>query len=71
MDYIHFVMIASIFIGLLTGAFGSAILIFRKVDALLGVDTSDPEKDKYKFVVLCPLEDLRKKKYLIVEVKQR
>ena len=40
-----------------------------KVDALLGVDTRDPDTDYYDFVLLIPTIDVPKRKYLTVEVK--
>lgn len=67
---INFSTVIFLLIGMLLGTIGYSILIFRKVDALMGVDLSDPEKDKYNLVVLCPLEDLRRKRYMIVEIKQ-
>lgn len=70
MNYIHFVMFFSIAIGLFTGIIGTTVLIFKNIDAVLGVNLNDPEKDRYNFVILCPIEELRKKKYLIVKVKQ-
>ncbi len=70
MDQIHFFMFISVAIGLIVGGIIASILIFKNVDAILGVNINDPEKDHYNLVVLCPLEDLRKKKYLIVQVKQ-
>lgn len=60
----------SVAIGLAVGIAGTALIIFGNPDALLGINTADPEKDKYNFVVLCPLDELHKKKYLIVEVKK-
>lgn len=57
-------------IGFAVGYASAIMLIFGKTDALMGVDTSDPDTDRYKMVILCPLEELRKKKYLIVEVKE-
>ena len=65
----NLVIFLAVAIGMLIGALLGGLLIFSKIDALLGVDTSDPNKDRYNFIVLCPLEELRKKKYLIVEVK--
>ena len=60
----------SVVIGLAVGIVGTALIIFSNPDALLGINTADPEKDKYNFVILCPLDELYKKKYLIVEVKK-
>lgn len=49
-----------------------ATLIIRKqttkVDALLNVDTRDPEKDYYDFVLLIPTTEVPKRKTLTVEV---
>ena len=65
---IFLIIFLSLIVGILLGAYGVSLIKFRKVDALLGLDASDPEKDLYTFMVLCPLEDLKRKKYLIVEV---
>lgn len=53
-----------------------AVYICRKVrpaklktDAILKIDTSDPEKDHYNFMILTPIDDIQKKPYLYVEVK--
>lgn len=70
MDTIHYVMFFSIAVGLLVGIIGTTMLIFKNIDAVLGINTADPEKDRYNFVILCPLEELHKKKYLIVQVKE-
>ena len=70
MDQVHFFMLIYVAIGLIVGGIIASILIFKNVNAILGVNINDPEKDQYNLVVLCPLEDLRKKKYLIVQVKQ-
>lgn len=40
----------------------------NKADGLLNIDTTDPEKDYYDFVVLTPTDDIPKKKYLRIEV---
>lgn len=69
MDYIHFVIFVSVTLGFIVGIFGTLIITYRSIDAILNVDISDPEKDRYNFMILCPLEDLHKKRYLIVEVK--
>ena len=44
---------------------------FSKPDALLNVDTRDPEKDFYDFVFLIPTGDIPKRKHLKVEVKTK
>lgn len=69
MSQIQFIVFFSVSVGLVIGIFGVLFILFKNVDAILHIDSSDPEKDKYNFMVLCPLEDLHKKKYLIVEVK--
>ena len=38
-------------------------------DGILGIDTRDPNKDFYDFVILTPTGTLQKKKYLKIEVK--
>lgn len=70
MTQMQWLIFFSVIFGLISGILGTVYILFRNVDALLGVDTSDPEKDKYNFVILCPLDYLQKKKYLIVEVKK-
>lgn len=39
-----------------------------KPDAILGVDTRDPEKDYYDFTLLIPTGDVQKKSRLQVDV---
>ena len=70
MEKIQFLFIGAFVLGLILGILGTLIFIFRtkNVSAILGVNTSNPEKDKYNFVVLCPLDDIPKKKYMIVKV---
>ena len=69
MEYTRFIMFTSIAAGMLIGVLGTIAIIFRKVDMLMAVNTNNPEKDMYRFVVLCPLDEIPKRKYLIVEVK--
>ena len=66
----NLVIFVAVTIGFAVGYASAIMLIFGKTDALMGVDTSDPDTDRYKMVILCPLKELRKKKYLIVEVKE-
>ena len=68
---IQFIILSSIIIGMIIGTIGTSIIIFRSPDALLGIDTTRPDKDRYNFVILCPLDELNKKKYLVVEIKKR
>ena len=70
MTYDKLILFVAVVVGLLIGIIGSVVLIFRNVDAILAISTSDPEKDRYNFVILCPLDDIPKKKYLIVQVKE-
>lgn len=51
-------------------AFMLALKIFRHPDAILAVNRSDPNKDQYNFLVLCPLDDITKKKIMIVQIKE-
>lgn len=44
-------------------------LLTRKIDGVLIIDTTDPEKDKYLFEVE-NLEKLSKKKYLRLKVRK-
>lgn len=50
--------------------FGLVIPIKRKVDALLNVEENE-EKFLYNFLVLIPIDDIPKKKYLNVEVVKK
>lgn len=70
MNYIQYIAFLSVVIGLLVGVIGTIFITYRKVDAIMHIDISDPEKDKYNLMILCPLEELHKRKYLIVEVKE-
>ncbi len=45
-------------------------LLTRKIDGVLIIDTTDPEKDKYLFEVE-NLEKLSKKKYLRLKVRKK
>lgn len=58
------------FAGMLIGVLTTLVLIFKKVDAILAVNRMDPERDKYNFIILCPLDDIHKKKYMVVQVKE-
>lgn len=65
----------SVWIFLLVG-FGlglllSLVLKYRTVDGFLHIDTRNPDKDKYNFIVLTPLDDLQNKKFILVQVKKR
>lgn len=42
---------------------------FCRPDMLLGVDTSDREKDYYDWIFLIPTGDVPKRKHLVVEVQ--
>ena len=41
----------------------------KKPDAILNVDTSDPETDHYNLIFLIPIEDISKRKHVDVEVR--
>lgn len=69
MAYTQFLIFTSVAIGILVGIVGTVIITYRNVDGILHIDASNPEKDKYNFIILCPLEELHKRKYLIVEIK--
>lgn len=70
MQYDRIILFAAIAISCLIGILGTVFMIFRKADAILAVSTSDPEKDRYNFIILCPLDDIPKKKHLIVQVRE-
>lgn len=40
-----------------------------KIDAIMHVDKSDPERDQYGLVILCPMDDISKKNVMIVKVQ--
>lgn len=44
------------------------LLWMNKFDCVLHIDTHNPDTDKYKFIVLCPLDDLSNKSYMYVKV---
>lgn len=69
MSYIQMLIFSSVAIGLLVGIIGTVIITYKNVDAILNVDISNSEKDLYSLMILCPIEELHKKKYLIVEVQ--
>lgn len=58
------------FSGMIIGILGILVFIFKRVDAILAVNKSNPEKDKYNFIILCPLDDITKKKYMVVQIKE-
>ena len=64
MTYLNFIL------GVIIGVLGTLVFVFKRVDAILAVNRSDPDKDKYKFVILCPLDKLPEKKYMVVQVKE-
>lgn len=55
-------------IGIFVGRF---VKTKPKVDGILGVDTRDQDRDYYDFVILTPTEEIPKKRYLTVEVKNK
>lgn len=55
-------------IGILIGIILSLIFAFGHMDGVLHVDTTNPLKDLYRFVVLCPMEDLKNKHYILVQI---
>ena len=65
----NFAMFGSIIIGIIIGIIGTLLVLFKRYDAVLSIDTSNFEKDIYNFLILCPLGELYKKKKLIVEVR--
>ena len=67
----NYVIVAYIF-GFLLGCVTALVIVYHKIHATLLIDTSsDERKDMYKFVVHVPIDDIPKKKYLIVKVKQK
>jgi len=69
MKEMYIVATASILIGLILGIIAERLFIFAKVDAIMHVRQGDPETDRFNLIVLCPLDDISKKKHMIVEVK--
>ena len=63
MEYVLFLL--GIFIGTIMGRF---ILTRRVSSGTLKIDHSNPEKDKYLFVIDCELDQLSKKKKILLKV---
>ena len=67
----NYVIVAYLF-GFILGIVTALVIVYHKIHATLLIDTtSDERKDMYKFVVHVPIDDIPKKKYLIVKVKQK
>ena len=66
----NYIIVAYLF-GFILGAALATVIFFRTVHATLQVDQSNEEKDMYRFVVHVPIDELPKKKYLIVKVKHK
>lgn len=63
MEYVVFIL------GVLFGTFmGGFIFIRRTSSGTLKIDHSDPEKDKYLFVIDGELDQLSKKKRVVLKV---
>ena len=56
--------------GLFFGAVLATVFFFRKVNAIMHIDTRDPEKDKFNLIVLDPIDNLEKKKFMLVQIKK-
>lgn len=69
MKEMYIIAAASILVGLILGIIVERLFIFAKVDAIMHVRQGDPETDRFNLIVLCPLDDIPKKKRMIVEVK--
>ena len=63
MEYVLFLL--GIFLGTLMGRF---IFTHRTASGTLKIDHSDPEKDKYLFVIDGELDQLSKKKNIVLKV---
>lgn len=50
---------------------GKAVVkrFFKKPEAILDVDTSDPETDHYKLIFLIPLDDVSRRKRINVKIR--
>lgn len=69
MDALDIFFLVSWIVALAVLAFLVCLKVFAQPDAVLAVNRTDPNKDKYNFLVLCPLDDIPKKKCMIVRVK--
>lgn len=68
MDYVLFIS-SSMVIGLIIGAIIATIIFVGKTAAgILKIDHSNPEKDQYLFVIDGELEQLSKKKKIVLKV---
>ena len=58
---------------LLGFAFGiilATVFFFRRINAIMHIDTRNPEKDKFNLIILDPIDNLEKKKFMLVQIKK-
>lgn len=64
-----YIIIAYI-VGFIFGFITCGVIIFRRFHATLRIDESGDTKDIYRFEINIPIDDLPKRKYLLVRVKR-
>ena len=57
-------------LGFAFGVILATVFFFRHVDAIMHIDTRNPEKDKYNLIILLPMEKMANKKFMLVQVKK-
>ena len=57
-------------LGFVFGLILATVFFFRHIDAIMHIDTRNPEKDKYNLIVLAPIESLQNKKFMLVQIKK-
>lgn len=60
-----------IYCALIGAGYGLAKLLPKKVDGILELDESDPNKDLYTLLLLIPTPDVKTRKTITFEVRSR
>lgn len=69
-DIVNTYSILFFIVGLIVGLLLATVFIFKHVDAIMAINKNDPEKDNYRLIVLCPFDELDKKKFMLVKIKK-
>ena len=57
-------------VGFVFGVLAATVFFFRRINAIMHIDTRNPEKDKFNLIVLDPIDNLEKKKFMLVQIKK-
>lgn len=68
MEYL--IYIGCFLLGLIVGWFVKK-RVLTKPDAILGIDERDDEKDYYDFLFLIPIDEVPKRKNIMVEIQNK